>query len=113
MRSAKELSPKMQISAELYRAVQQLSGPSPLGPGFLINTLLEEALSAPAIIDRARFLLAEALRQYEGELERRKDRAVNVEAPNDTTQRHDTTRTYFQSRRIYNKFSSSVGFKHN
>ena len=119
MRSAKELSPKMQVSAELYRAVQQLSGPSPLGPGFLINTLLEEALRAPAIIDRARFLLAEALRQYAGELERRKDRAElasarrkelmdtlldrikrrpkgppqpedNVDAPKDTTQRHDT-----------------------
>ncbi len=70
MRSAQELSPKMQISAELYRVVQQLSGPSPLGPGFLINALLEEALRAPEIIDRARLLLAEALRRHADGVER-------------------------------------------
>ena len=60
----------MQISAELYRAVQQLSGPSPLGPGFLIDALLKEALRAPEIIDRARLLLAEALRRHADGVER-------------------------------------------
>ena len=71
MISGKDLSPKMQVRAELYRAVQQLSEPSPLVEQYLINTLLAEALRSPEIVDRARILLVEALRRHADGVERR------------------------------------------
>ncbi len=80
MKAARELTRRVQVRAELYRAVQQLSEPTPLGPDFLVNTLLTEALNSPEIIERARLSLAVALRRYADDLERRKDHAGRTSA---------------------------------
>ena len=75
MKAARELTRRVQVRAELYRAVQQLSEPSPLGADFLVNTLLAEALNSPDIIECARLSLAAALQRYSDERERRNDHA--------------------------------------
>ena len=73
------LSPKLQISADIFRDVQQLSVPTLFGPEFLINMLLAEALRSPEIIGLS---LAKAIRQREleqHELESRTRHAVLID----------------------------------